>query len=237
MQKLKGMIILKYTESFKNSNKKKNNAGFYIVAASCILILGGASWFALSNIEKNAPKTNQENQEYKNPSSSYNEEVPKKEEITDEVNDTVSKEPYREIPKTPEKPTFMMPAEGKILKSFSDKNLQFSKTFSDMRLHDGIDIACKNGTSVSAVCDGTVLGIDETLNFGKTVTVEHTGNIIVKYSTLKDLKIKEGDHVKMGDIIGLSSTVPCECKDEEHIHISVIKSDKFIDPIEAFGLK
>ncbi len=229
------MIILRYTENY--SKRKFKGSKFYIVVACCLAILGTASWFAVSNFnddsvesipEETPPKT-----EYQDKTPSYTESEESSEQQTAE---DVESEPYIPSEEPIEKPlAFTMPVEGEIIKDFSRTNLQFSKTYSDMRLHTGVDIACKEGTAVSSVSDGKVVSVEETADYGTTVTIDHSGNIRVKYSALKEIKVKEGDKVSVGDIIALSDTVPSECNDKPHIHIEVLKDGIAVSLIEMIG--
>lgn len=235
---------MKYSESYKNRGKKLG-AGFYIIIACGLLIVGGAAWFALSNIGDNGvtpPVSSGENNSYYDDNSSYNDNItdePREPIGLENVTQSVENEPY-EAPEQESKSSelsFTTPVEGKIIKDYSAVVLQYSATYGDMRIHSGADIACKNGTAVSACTDGVVKEILEDNMLGKTVVIEHTGGLTIKYSALGDISVKAGDSVKLGDIIGVVSTVPSECNDEEHLHIEALKDGKPVSPLEALGIK
>ena len=236
---------MKYSQS---SSKFSGNAAFYIIIAVCLLIIGGASWFALSNYNKsvadNTDKSNMNSkgsaineEEYKDKTSSYTQSTPSADlPYANEVSQSVSDEPYS--PETENKVTvFTMPVEGEILKTYSTNELQFSATYDDMRLHTGIDISCEDGTAVSACSDGTVISVEESANFGPTVTIEHGNGITVKYSALKDITVKPNQKVTAGDIIGKITTVPCECADQSHLHLEVLLIGTLSDPRDTLKLK
>lgn len=254
---------MKYNERI-HREKKKLSASFYIVVASCLLIIGGASWFAVANYERNATTSSnfQKSESYDNNINSYTENTTST-PITETPTESVA-EPLQNVEKpteskapTPEsavsskpqsvtssksesKPTtpkfqYTMPVEGDILKFPSETQLQYSKTYNDMRLHKGIDIACKKGTPVNACADGTILSIEESQTLGTTVTIDHGAGVAVKYSAIEKPKFSVGDSVKMGDVIGNASTVPSECKDKSHIHIEILRNGKYVD-LSAFGL-
>ena len=236
------MIVLKYSESYSGRGKKLG-VGFYVLIACCLLIIGGASWFALSNYADNGtePPVTSDNNSYREESSSYNEDVtdePREPEMSESVAQSVENEPYSSEETVEERETenFTMPIQGDILKDYSAEQLQYSATYGDMRLHCGIDIACKNGTAVSACADGTVKSIENDAALGTVVTIEHSKGLILKYASLSDLKVKNGSKVKMGDIIGNVATVPAECNDKEHLHIEAFKDGKTVSPIEILGL-
>ncbi len=149
--------------------------------------------------------------------------------VTQPTGENVSSVPYSKA--------FSKPTEGDILKAFSDKELVYSKTFGDMRLHSGIDIACKNGTAISSCGDGKIIGIDESSQYGTVVSIDLGNGLTAKYSSLKELKFKAGDTVKAGDVLGITATVPAECNDQEHLHFEVFKNGIAVDPFSALELE
>ncbi|MCQ2478345.1 MAG: M23 family metallopeptidase [Clostridia bacterium] len=234
---------------YSQNPKFRGSLTFYTVVACCLVAIGGASYFALSKDKTSVKNNVSDNQSYKAPLSSYNSNgTPKKTESKveskTEANKTVSDVPYEEskvesstnTPPVQEKAAFVLPAEGKIIKNYSDTALQYSSTYNDMRLHLGIDIACKKNSNIKAVTNGTVTAVEKSVELGNVITVDHGSGIKVKYCGLKDVKLKAGQSVKAGDILGLCDTVPSECADEEHIHIEAFKDDKSVSPLEIIGL-
>lgn len=237
------MIDLKITESFSDK-KTAVNTGLYIIIGLCILIIGGASWFMLSsNSDGNtSSEPDGQNNEYTSPSTSYNENVVTPPILpSQETADTVSDQPYSSesevVEEKPKAIVFAMPVVGEVIKGHSDTQLQFSKTYGDMRIHQGIDISSKIGTAVSSAADGTVTAIEPNTSIGTVITIDHNNGITIKYASIDNLKFKIGDAVKSGDIIGTVGSIPAECEDKEHIHIEVYKDSKPVDPLKALGLE
>lgn len=234
---------MKYSQGY-SAKKRKMGTGFYMVIACCLLIIGASSWFALSNYakEETTPEL-QNSSEYKDKISSYTESKPQENVSsvpstpTEDVAENVSSEPYSSeqsiVAEESKTKVFTMPVEGEIIKDFSDTQLQYSSTYSDMRLHLGIDIACENGTAVSACSDGKVLSVENTSYLGNTVLIDHNNGIVIKYASLENVKLKSGDKVSVGDIIGNIGTVPSECSDKSHLHIEVIKNEKNVPPLDV----
>lgn len=250
---------MKYEEDHISRDDNKKSTGLIIAIAIAIIIVAAAAWFALSRLDSGSmgdmvsdikselssvyddtksdiksefnSLTSDIKSEYNDLTSSYNSDISSftSSDSTMPTGDNVSSVPYEK--------NFSLPCEGEILKNFSDKELVYSKTFGDMRLHSGIDIACKKGTSVSACGDGKIIGIDESSQYGTVVSLELGDNLTAKYASLKDLKVKLGDKVKSGDILGVTTTIPAECNDEEHLHLEVYKNGIATDPIEALNLK
>ncbi len=237
---------MKYSE-YHSKSKFTSNAAFYIVIACCLVAIGGAAWFAAANISKRDTSSKKESSS----SSSYNSsvfEIGSMPEIsnpvtTEEAGKTVSDEPYssgEETESTQSTDTsvvFSMPVQGEIIKGYSEKVLQYSATLGDMRIHTGLDIACEDGTSVSAAGDGKVTSVDESSTLGTVLTIEHNGGITTKYASLKGVKLKAGDSVSAGDIIGTVTTVPGECADQSHLHFEAYKNGHAADPLVALGLE
>ncbi len=229
-----------YNES-NSHNKRKLGSGIYILIAASLLSVGVIAWFVMAGMTDNSGGSSSatpsviERDEYNEPYSSYNEaESSIISDVTEPTADSVSDQPYSSGEAKPEKPSvFTMPVEGEVIKNFSDTALQFSSTYYDMRLHTAVDIACEKSTSVSACADGKVTDIGLNTNLGNVVTIEHTGGITVKYCAIDNLKLKKGDSVKAGDIIGTSATIPEECNDKPHIHIEVYENGKAIDPAKV----
>lgn len=229
------MNKLKFEEQNEVS-KKSLRKGFLGVIATALIIVGGATFFATSNVKNATPNeynNSESNEEYTDNDSSYIENEP----IIEDVTENVENEPYEE--ETPnEKPqSYTMPVEGEISKDFSLEQLQYSKTMFDMRLHLGVDILCKEGTNIRAMSDGRVIAVEDSSEYGKIITIKHSEEITIKYASFKNVSVKAGDDVKMGDIIGSSSSVKNECQDEPHIHIELYKNGEICDPLLTLGLK
>lgn len=235
---------MKYSE-YTSKPKFKGSAAFYIIIACCLLALGGASWFAASSISRRNNDSGSAPSQISEPQSSVPESQPEPSgTVSEDVGKKVSDEPYSSAESTgskteskPQKKVFTMPVQGDIIKKYSDKELQFSATYGDMRIHTGLDIACADGTSVSACGDGKVLSAEETAFFGTVVTIDHGDGITTKYAALKDIKVKAGDKITAGDIIGSVTSVPGECADQSHLHLEAYKDSHVTEPLKVLGLK
>jgi len=96
------------------------------------------------------------------------------------------------------------------------------------RPHFGLDYRVHTGTPVAAMNDGTIL-LARFLYFeGNCVVIDHGQGLLTLYFHLSELKVKEGDPVKRGEIIGLSggtgrATGP-------HLHVAVRWEGTYLDP-------
>jgi len=102
------------------------------------------------------------------------------------------------------------------------------------RPHFGLDYRVHTGTPVAAMNDGTVL-LARFLYFeGNCVTIDHGQGLLTLYFHLSEIKVKEGDTVKRGEIVGLSggtgrATGP-------HLHVAVRWQGTYLDPARLLEL-
>jgi murein DD-endopeptidase MepM/ murein hydrolase activator NlpD len=100
---------------------------------------------------------------------------------------------------------------------------------STMKMHKGIDISAGIGTKVYASATGKVVKvISSDKGHGNCIVIEHGYGFRSRYAHLSAFKVKEGDEVKRGDLIGLvgstgRSTGP-------HLHYEIEKEGEIIDP-------
>ena len=90
--------------------------------------------------------------------------------------------------------------------------------------HKGIDITVPEGTDVKAIADGEIIKIDTDTNRGKYIQIKHDNGVYTLYGSLSETKVKEGDKVKKGAIIGKSGST--ESKNTLHIELSKGNSSK-----------
>ncbi|HDZ15804.1 MAG TPA: M23 family metallopeptidase [Methylophaga aminisulfidivorans] len=94
--------------------------------------------------------------------------------------------------------------------------------------HEGLDIAGKTGTSVTAVADGMVSWVGERGGYGGLVEVDHGNGYVTRYAHNKTIKVKQGQRVTKGQTLALMgstgrSTGP-------HVHYEVLRDGKHINP-------
>lgn len=96
---------------------------------------------------------------------------------------------------------FILPVEGRISGNFGNQRIFNGVPKSP---HTGTDIAAPEGTPVLAAGDGKViLSGKDYFYTGNMVVVDHGQGLQTIYAHLKEAKVKDGDVVKQGDIIGL----------------------------------
>ena len=228
-----------------NESKKTSfltGKGYYPVLGICILAIGiTAAAVAYKTASK--PKT-AKNPEYTAEVSSYTESTD--EEMTaktvSRVSDTrqtssaVSPAQEDKKPETSSAPTaehYILPVTGNILKSFSLTELQYSATYSDHRIHTGVDIAAELGTTVKSAGDGTVISAENDRLWGGTVEIDHGNGITGIYCGIDGIKVKQGDKVNAGTQLGVLGKIACESADAPHLHLAFKTSDAYLSPLQV----
>ncbi|TVY10871.1 M23 family metallopeptidase [Paenibacillus cremeus] len=72
--------------------------------------------------------------------------------------------------------------------------------------HLALDLAAKEGTPIKATNDGVVALADSLYLTGNSIYIDHGMGLFSQYAHLSELRVKTGDRVKKGDIIGLVGT-------------------------------
>ena len=95
--------------------------------------------------------------------------------------------------------------------------------------HKGIDIANRIGAPIIAPADGLVVHANKEGNFGKMIAVNHGYNLKTRYGHLSKFRIKKGQHVKRGQIIGeVGNSGRCT---GPHLHYEVFLNGVPVNPL------
>ena len=121
-----------------------------------------------------------------------------------------------------------------IIKQYSEEAV-YSKTMGDYRAHTGCDFAAEAGETVTAMCGGKVKDISVSELYGVIVEVESEGFSVYYCGLDPDLTVAKGDTLRTGDAIGAAAQIPCECRDESHIHVEIRVGNQLIDPLSVIN--
>ncbi len=96
------------------------------------------------------------------------------------------------------------------------------------KMHKGVDVAGKSGSSVLATADGVVIKIKKQSGYGKVIEIDHGYQLSTRYAHNKTALVKVGDIVKQGQAIATMgstgrSTGP-------HVHYEVLRNGKQVNP-------
>ena len=101
-------------------------------------------------------------------------------------------------------------------------------------VHYGIDLRAQLKTPVRSCSDGVVVDASFDPIYGNVITVDHGQGLLSRYMHLSEFKIKVGDEVKGGEIIGLSGTTGRS--EAPHLHWEMRYLGQPIDPFETSRL-
>ena len=90
---------------------------------------------------------------------------------------------------------------------FADRRTyRYTSGGSSTSLHYGIDYGVGEGSPVTSCADGLVVMAETRVSTGWSVVVEHLPGLYSLYYHMSELKVKEGDKVKAGQLLGLSGS-------------------------------
>lgn len=126
---------------------------------------------------------------------------------------------------------FILPCQGKIFFNFGEKRIYNNQPRSS---HSGIDIAAVTGTPVVASNAGQVVLATELYFAGNTVIIDHGLGLFTFYGHLSAIKVKRGDFVHRGQLIGLVGATGRVTG--PHLHWSVRLKGSRVDPLSLLEI-
>ncbi len=119
------------------------------------------------------------------------------------------------------------PTQGYLIRGYGIKSDPFT---GEQKLHSGLDISNRTGTPVVVTADGVVASTGYQSGLGNTVVVDHGNGFSTVYGHLSQFKVRQGQTVKRGELIGLIgntgySTGP-------HLHYEVMKFGGTVNPVQ-----
>jgi murein DD-endopeptidase MepM/ murein hydrolase activator NlpD len=121
----------------------------------------------------------------------------------------------------------MWPTHGWLSSSAGNRTDPFT---GEKDFHPGLDISADKGDPVYATADGTVVNASAAGNYGNLVILDHGFGLETRYGHLSAFKVKQGQPVKRGDLIGLvgatgRATGP-------HLHYEVRANGRILNPLQ-----
>jgi len=99
--------------------------------------------------------------------------------------------------------------------------------------HKGTDFRAATGTEVMAINTGIVRVARHLDTYGNTIIVDHGNGLSSLYMHLSRIKIKAGQKVEAGQIVGLSGQTGYVSA--PHLHLSIKVNGISIDPVKFLG--
>ena len=119
------------------------------------------------------------------------------------------------------------PVEGRVVRPFSPPLTRYG------RGHLGVDFAAAPGTPVSAAGAGDVSFAGAVAN-ALHVVIAHDGGLRTSYSFLASVRVRRGDHVDAGTILGATGGRGPE-HDGSVLHFGLRSGDQYLDPMLLFS--
>jgi murein DD-endopeptidase MepM/ murein hydrolase activator NlpD len=118
------------------------------------------------------------------------------------------------------------PVPGEVTRPFDPPHQKYGPG------HLGVDFAAAPGTFVRAAGPGTVV-FAGTVAYARHVVIRHAGNLRTSYSFLATIRVRAGDTVQAGDVVGTTGG-----RGEEHdgnvAHFGLRIGDTYVDPMQLF---
>ncbi|MGM0452114.1 MAG: M23 family metallopeptidase [Thermodesulfobacteriota bacterium] len=115
--------------------------------------------------------------------------------------------------------------------SFADhRSYQYNGDVIDRQIHLGVDLASLKQAPIPAANAGRVTFVGRVGIYGNMVTIDHGFGVFSLYAHLSQSRVKAGDMVDKGDIIGRTGSTGLT--DGDHLHFGMIVDDVFVNPVE-----
>ena len=96
--------------------------------------------------------------------------------------------------------------------------------------HPGLDISAGTGDPVYATADGKITTAAMAGNYGNLVVIDHGYGIETRYGHLSAFKVREGQPVKRGDLLGLVGATGRTTG--SHLHYEVRANGRILNPLQ-----
>ncbi len=132
--------------------------------------------------------------------------------------------------------SFLQMKNSKVISRYGEKRVYTynGKVISESR-HMGYDLASVKNAPVPAANHGLVVFAGDLGIYGNTLVIDHGFGLMSVYSHLADFKVKEGDKVKKGQIIGFTDTTGLAFGD--HLHFGILINGYEVTPLEWWDPK
>lgn len=116
---------------------------------------------------------------------------------------------------------FIWPVRGNIISSYGPK---------EGGLHnDGVNISAARGGAVQAAAAGIVVYADNGIkSYGNLILLKHPNGVMTAYAHLDDIKVKKGQRVSQGSVLGTVGTTGAVTTPQ--LHFEIRKGSQTINP-------
>ncbi len=129
-------------------------------------------------------------------------------------------------------PTIAPVADFKVDRLVSGFGKRINPFHKGLYHHDGVDIAMPSGTEAVATANGTIIKANQSslvAGFGNYLEIDHGNGIITRYAHLAELKVRYGQKITKGQVIGIVGSTGGSIA--PHLHYEIIKNGKSVNPV------
>lgn len=94
--------------------------------------------------------------------------------------------------------------------------------------HEGIDLAAPQGSAIRAIAGGLVIYADPYAGYGNLIVVQHANGFTSHYGHCASFKVKTGQRISTGQIIGAVGSTGISTG--PHLHFEIRYNGKTFDP-------
>jgi len=140
-------------------------------------------------------------------------------------------EPEPTEPVEPEEIEWLTPVPYYVLTS--PFGMRFHPILQIWRMHNGVDLACAEGTPIYATRSGVVTIAEEGATAGFYVQINHGDGYRSVYMHMTHYIVSVGDYVSAGQVIGYVGSTGLS--DGNHLHFGISYNGTYVNPMEYIG--
>jgi murein DD-endopeptidase MepM/ murein hydrolase activator NlpD len=127
----------------------------------------------------------------------------------------------------------IQPISNKHLKALaSGYGMRIHPIYKVRKFHTGLDFSAVRGTPVYATGDGIARIPNNNDGYGNLIEITHGFGYLTRYAHLSRMKIRNGQRVKRGEVIGYVGSTGTATS--PHLHYEVHKNGQIVNPIYYF---
>lgn len=132
-----------------------------------------------------------------------------------------------------EKTSLQWPIVGKVLLGYSMDKAIYFPTMQQYKYNPSIVIAANVGETITAAADGKVKSVYKDAKTGNTIVFELGNGYELTYGQLDDIKVKKGQYVKAGDVVGKVANPTIYYSTEgSNVYFMLTKDKTPVNPLE-----
>lgn len=130
-------------------------------------------------------------------------------------------------------PAIQPVANKELIALASGYGMRIHPVYKVFKMHTGVDFAASIGTPIYATADGVIDKAEVNFSgYGKVIEIDHGFGYRTRYAHMHGFAVRQGQHVKRGDLIGYVgdtglSTAP-------HLHYEVFVNGTHVNPVHYF---